>query len=116
MTTSKRAPKKAPKKKAPGVGRGEVSWATVAHELERLVREGAPTWMDPDTLAVAKKLARFLEQDALRATEELNVADAARALGTGERTLKRWRADGWPSARRALASLASGASEPVRQP
>ena len=35
-------------KEGPGVGRGEVSWATLAHELDRLSREPAPAWLSPE--------------------------------------------------------------------
>ena len=91
--------KPATTKPAP-VGRGEVSLATVAHELERLLAEEPPAWLSPEALDAARVLAPLLTRDAARVLASVRPdAAAADALGVGLRTLRRWLADGWPVSR-----------------
>lgn len=88
-------------KEGPGVGRGEVSWATLAHELDRLSREPAPAWLSPEAADAARALAPLLTRDAAAVLEATRPdAAAAERLDVGLRTLRRWLADGWPVGRR----------------
>ena len=75
------------------MSRRAESWATCAANLHRAL-DDAPEWVsDADAMRLA--LSR-LRADALALVEALGPTGAARALGVGETTLRRWRApQGW---------------------
>lgn len=71
-------------------GRAKTSWATLTHELARLVGEMVPPWVRADTLAAAKRASALLTRDLLRVVDEApSKIAAAETLGIARSALYR---------------------------